>query len=221
MKGLSLTLMSNPRLAMEFFMYLPHVKQNGEYYSVDVSPCLFLKKKSTLQQSIPGERQKLVQYKITPKNIVDVISTINSAVKWFYREDMKDMYGYNDNNELVFNLNYNKLSVRTRPSKNDGSFLQILPTLVKENDGVGEGVVIIINSIDNSFYLYREELEAVLALLSKFSFYDTASFAMTALKTAIDMNTVDDGRPKMMNDKYTFNGKKNIWEKEKKDIRAT
>lgn len=220
MKSVSTLLYSNTRMTITFFMYLPEVLYNNQMYQVNMSPCLFIRKKKQAQDY----EKKTIQYKVTPKNIYNLLVNINTAVKWFYQKEFEDLFGYNDRNELILNPKYRQINVKTRPEKGQNQYIQIYPALVQLEDSVSdadkEGYVFIINHTDYAFYLHREELETILSILSKFSFIEMMNSVLSSILYAKSMDEIN-GQSKINNDRYHYNDSKNIWVKEKKDNRTT
>lgn len=221
MKSVSTILYTNTRMTISFFMYLPDVTLQNQTYNVTMSPCLFIRKKRQQSQSFD---KKIIQFKVTSRNIYNLVANINVAVKWFYQDEFKDLFGYNERNELMLNPKYRQINVKTKLEKDQDQYIQIYPALVQLPDIITEqdkeGYIFIINHMDNAFYLHREELECILGILKDFSFVNMSNLILTSILCAKEINELNDGS-KINNEKYSFNESKNIWVKEKKDLRMT
>lgn len=221
MKSITLDWYTNSRVNLSFFMYLPEVSLVNQSYKAMLRPCLFLQKKHIFNPN--GENQKQqVRYKITTRNIADLIRVINTAIGWFYDDSLKDLYGYNDENELVFNLKYREINSRTKPEKDSSQYIQLYPSLVKPDTFAKgeEGVLWVMNSKDYAFYMTLTELEDLLSVLKDFSFIGAVNTALSTISIARILNSIDDGT-RINNESYSFNEGKNIWVKEKVDKRFT
>lgn len=127
------------------------------------------------------------KFKINTTSIYSVIQGFKTVLDWFYDKDKNDMFVIGEAGNLIFNNDYNNLSVSI--SSYDNQHLEILPCVNnKKNDRGVEGVCIFVNRYEASMILTRKELEEVYVLLSTFSFQTEALYLLTADMIAVKGN---------------------------------
>ena len=175
--SLSQKLFSTDRLLMSAFMYLPSAYlQYTNSYNIRVSPILSFKYVGP--QSTPNDvnYMKDTIYKVTPRNIYRTIKFFNSIVKWFYDENLKDLFLQGENNKLIFNTEYTKLSMVTKPDPFSNSVMKATPAVIRFETGQEyEGIYLYINRNDFVIPLVLSDVEDILSILSNFSFENAAS----------------------------------------------
>ena len=115
-----------------------------------------------------GSRQT---FTITPATHYQVLSARRKAVEWFYAEDKPDLFVLNEKDQLVFNNDYNELSVLVHSAQTYNEHLEIRPCVNNADSDRGhEGVILFINAMDGAVVLNREEFEELYVLLSGFSY---------------------------------------------------
>ena len=93
------------------------------------------------------------------------------AVEWFYDEGKPDLFVVNEKDQLVFNNDYNELSVLVHSAQAYNEHLEIRPCVNNADSDRGhEGVILFINAMDGAVVLNREEFEELYVLLSGFSY---------------------------------------------------
>lgn len=109
------------------------------------------------------------KFKITPISHYDVVSKLKMAVDWFYDKKMNDLFLVDERNVLVFNNDYNKLSITIHSSFNQ--HMEIRPVVNNSTSDRGkEGVIIRINQSGSVIVMNREEFERFYFFLANFSY---------------------------------------------------
>ncbi len=198
-------LYKNTRYVLEFFMYEPKVEKYKENYNITVNPILTLRQ---LNSASYNEDYSTIQdrsYRITPRNLYRVLKFFNIIVKWFYDESKKDLFLINDENELVFNSDYNNLYTITAKTLNENCTMKAIPTVVIFNDKKYEGIHLYINKSTNVIIMTKEEVEMILGFLKEFSFNDEIIECLTALEYASRNNLIQDNTGGFNNNNNTNN----------------
>ena len=143
--------------------------------------------KLTLMHTVTKEK-----FKITPRNIYNIVRNLETAVNWFYDENMKDMF-FMDNGILCFNYDYGKMyAMATSP---EGEHIEIRPTVDYGKSERGrESVVIFLNNTDSQVIMERADLEAFYTILKEFSFQSEALLLLYELDRAIEKYISDGGK---------------------------
>lgn len=175
--SISQKLFSTDRMNMSAFMYLPSAYlAYTNAYSLRMSPIITIR--WTAPVNAPEELRfaKDGMYKITPRNIYRTIKFFNSIVKWFYDEDMKDLFVQGENGKLLFNPDYSKLCVSTKPDPFSDSVMKATPAVIRYETGQEyEGIYLYINKNEFIIPLILSDIEDILGILSTFSFEGAAS----------------------------------------------
>ena len=110
-------------------------------------------------------------FTITPACHYQVLAGMKRAVEWFYDEGKPDLFVVNEKDQLVFNNDYNELSVLVHSAQAYNEHLEIRPCVNNADSDRGhEGVILFINAMDGAVVLNREEFEELYVLLSGFSY---------------------------------------------------
>lgn len=124
------------------------------------------------------------QIRITEKTLKRFTLCLRRAVEWFYDDAKKDMFLYDDNNDLTFNFRYKDLNEIYQDPFNSNIFMKILPSAIQSKNGkLIEGVNIYINQIETMVSLSRYDLEDLLAVMSGFSFHQEGILLLIAYYT--------------------------------------
>lgn len=185
----------NSRLDMDFFMYLPTgtAGANGDTITVNCNPVLYLRYKPPKNISQEYNFSKAA-YKVTPKNLYHVIKFFNTIMKWFFDDQYSDLYLLNENNELVFNADYNKLSISTHRGDYDTCIMQAIPTVVKLGDKSYEGINLYINTSTYCAPLTFQEVSIIFGILKDFSFSEEVTKLITCYNYIKTYNSYSSGR---------------------------
>ena len=110
-------------------------------------------------------------FTITPSTHYQVVSGLKKAIQWFYDEDKPDLFVLNEKDQLVFNNDYNELSVLMHSPQIYNEHMEIRPCVNNSfTDRGHEGVIIFINASDAAVVINREELEEIYTVLNNFSY---------------------------------------------------
>jgi hypothetical protein len=131
----------------------------------------FIKPNFTLKLSFVNTITK-DKFKITTQSIYGLIKGLETAVSWFYDENMKDLF-FIDDDVLQFNYDYAKLCVSiTSP---DNEHIEIRPVVdYTETDRGRESIVMYINSTASQTVMTRAQFESFYVALKEFSFQTEA-----------------------------------------------
>ena len=158
------------RLSVTAFMMLPDVTKstNKNTFGITCNPVLYIRYKPRRDEKVDWNDSA---FKINPKNLYRVVRFFNRAVSWFYDKDLEDLYLVGDNNELIFNSDYNKLNVMTDKEPKSNMAMKIIPAVVTDDAShYYEGVILYINKTDYAITLTLQELESLLNILTNLSF---------------------------------------------------
>lgn len=167
--SLSKSLFDTFRVSLSGYIILPEVmKGNGSNYSIKSNPVLYLRYKGRKEEQVDWNTSA---FKINPKNLYKTIKFFNRAVSWFYDKDLKDLFVLGDNNELIFNSDYNKLMVLTDKDPKSSSAMKAVPAVITQDNGSSyEGIILYINKPEYAVPMTLQELESLLGILAHFSF---------------------------------------------------
>ena len=172
---------SNSRMELEFFMYLPtgtYRTKDGTSLLINCNPILNLRYKKS-DKIVSEYDYTKAAYRITPRNLYNVIVFLNTVVNWFFGDEYKDLYLENENGDLIFNADYNKLSASTRKGDYDQQIMQAIPTIVRYGDKLCEGIHLYVNKSEYCIPLVYHEVATIFGLLKDFNF--TAEVTNTIL----------------------------------------
>lgn len=163
--------MSGYRYALNFFTYVPKVyKGQSDGFTITSNPILMLRYVPPKGTQV---NYKESYFKITQKNLYRTVKFLNRAVSWFYDKDLRDLFLEGDNHELIFNADYNKLSIITdRDPYNVKNAMKAIPAVIPIADTGKEyeGIYLYITKPEYCVPLPLYEAEAILHCLSNFSF---------------------------------------------------
>lgn len=186
------TLVSGYRYALNFFTYLPKVikGQKGNGFTVSSNPVLMLIYKPPKGVQVNFKES---YYKITPKNLYRTIKFFNRVVSWFYDKELQDLYLNGENNELIFNADYNRLKVVTDYDPNNLTAMKAIPAVISYDNGKEyEGIYLYINKTDYVIPLPLFEIEALLGILSHFSFEAKMNELINSFMIALQTQSIQE-----------------------------
>lgn len=165
-------------------MYLPSISVSASNTAtVSYNPILNLRHKQSKNLTESYDYSKAT-YKITPRNLFVIITFFNNIMKWFYDDNFSDLFLNDENGNIIFNADYNKLSESTPRGDFDQCIMQAVPTIVQYGDRVYEGIHLYINSTSNCISLTYQEVTALFGVLKDFSFPNEVSAMLTAYEYA-------------------------------------
>lgn len=187
---------SNSRMELEFFMHLPSLQKgvSSDTARVQVYPSLYLRYKKNPKISEAYDYKKAM-FRITPANLYTVVKFFNKAVSWFYLDEYKDLFLTDENNQLVFNADYGKLSAVTPRGMYDQSVMQLVPSIIRFGDTSYEGVHLFVNTSQYCIPLTYRELGDVFNILREFRFMEEMNALLQAYQIATQQNRVGAYRP--------------------------
>lgn len=187
------TLYKSTRYIIEFFMYVPKVNEYNKNYNIQTNPILTLRQLNAQSFQEDFSTMQDRSFRITPRNYYKTLKFFNAIVGWFYDENMKDLYVVNDEDELVFNSDYNSLYLVTQKGVNEQSQLKAMPTVITFNEKRYEGIHLYINRPSNLIILTKDEVEMVFGFLKDFSFQTEVLSSLMIVENARNNKTVNTG----------------------------
>lgn len=209
--SISQKLFSTDRMNMSAFMYLPSAyTPSPNNYSLRMSPIILLRWTAPVNAPDDLKYAKEGMYKITPRNIYRTIKFFNSIVKWFYDEDMKDLFVQGDTGKLLFNPDYAKLGVVTKPDPFSENIMKATPAVIRYETGQEyEGIYLYINKNEFLIPLTLSDVEDILGILSTFSFEGAASSMLLGLMQSKTAGRIYD---KPYSSNRAYNNQPSQWE---------
>lgn len=192
----------NSRMELEFFMYLPNgVYTNPEKSSISINcnPVLYLRCKKNKYVTEEWDYMKS-SFKINPRNLYTVIKFFNTIMGWFYDDKYSDLFLVDENGKLIFNADYNKLSVSTPRGDYDQFIMQAIPTVVTLGDKLYEGIHLYINRSLYCIPLTYQEVSIIFGILKDFSFTNEINNVLLSYAYIVKNNAFTAG------DRYTIGG---------------
>lgn len=193
------TLYKTSKLSLDFFVYAPTVSEYKDVYTIDINPILQLRQIPSGSLNEDSSTIKDRTYKITPRNFYKTIKFFNEIISWFYDDNKNDLFLVSEEtDELIFNADYNDLSLVTERSGFDTSIMKAVPAIITYNDNRHEGIYLYINKMNNVIILSLRELETLFGILKGFSFYETTNLVLnSALYANINKTVVSNyNKPK-------------------------
>lgn len=127
--------------------------------------------------------QSKEKFKISPISHYDIVSKLKTAVDWFYDKKMNDLFVVDERGVLIFNNDYNKLSITIHSNFNQ--HIEVRPVVNNANSERGkEGVIIRVNRSDAIIIMDREEFERMYFFLANFSYQSEMHLLLDVLKAA-------------------------------------
>ena len=194
-------IISNSKYDLELFMYLPSISiSQSNTASVSFNPILNLRHKPSKSLTEAYDYSKST-FKITPRNLFTIINFFNNIMKWFYDDNFSDLFLNDENGNIIFNADYNKLSESTPRGDFDQCIMQAVPTIVQYGDRMYEGIHLYINSVSNCITLTYQEVTSLFSVLKDFSFPNEVVNMITAYEYAKNNNRYMDS--------FNYSNKKN------------
>lgn len=187
------SLYRNTRYALEFFMYEPSIENWKTVYNINVNPILNFIQLNSGSNKEDFSTIKERTYRITPRNLYRTLKFFNRILEWFHDNDKKDLFLINDDNELVFNSDYSKLSLTTPKSLNEDCVMKAMPAVIVFNEKRYEGIYLYINKTSNLISLTRDEIEMLLGFLKDFSFQDEIITCLEIMRYSKERNMINTG----------------------------
>lgn len=179
-----------PKLEAIFWMRQFTIDTMMKRYQINYpSATLYLQKSTTYDErkNIDPNAAALLSFAITEYNIDEVKDIFSQALNWFTDENVKLLYGKNDDGVLMFNSEYSKLgALYVDEYSRVKTALKIVPTVVEVGIGVMvPGVVFYINQMDNGIIFKYSEFKRLANFILRFNFIPYIQFAMQCFQYSI------------------------------------
>jgi len=196
-KKLTDRLLSNSRMDLEFFMYMPEgnwTSRDHTTVSLHLNPVIYLRYKPPKNYSSEYDYGKAA-YKISPKNLYQVIKFFNTTITWLFGDKYTDLFLYNDEGRLIFNSDYKTLHVTMPTSDYTQQYMQAIPAVVEIGNKIYEGINLFINKTNYCIPLTYEEVSMVFNILKDFRFSEEVSMILTAYQYIETHNAFTESLP--------------------------
>ena len=187
-------LYTNSRMELESFMHTPTGTYTGKdrgTLNINTVPLLFLRYRKPKNISEEYDYTKAA-YKITTRNLYDVVRFFNVIMKWLFDDKYRDLFLTNDEGDLVFNADYSKLSVSTHRGDYDQCIMQAIPTIISIGDKKYEGVHLYINTTKYCISLTYQEVSILFGILKDFSFTEEALLLLNMYDYIMKNNAISE-----------------------------
>ena len=143
---------------------------------------LYLQKVVRYQEraAMDATTQKSLSFAITEYNINEVKEMCNEVMSWFLPENIKELYGQNDDGMLIFNNDYKELKASVTDEFGAvRTALKVVPTTMEVAQGkYAPGVVFYINRVANGVLLSQSQILRICKFIDGFDFLSWNQFAM-------------------------------------------
>ena len=182
---------SNSRMELDFFMYLPsgELRSKGSIMDIKINPILMLRYKQKDYLSEEYDYNKSV-FKITPRNLYGVIKFLNTTMEWLYTDKYSDLFLMDENNNIIFNADYNKLYAATHKGDYDQCIMKAVPSVVKLGEKSYEGIHLFINTSNYCIPLTHQEVAILYGILKDFRFSEEIASVLEAYRYIKDNDCI-------------------------------
>jgi hypothetical protein len=162
----------NSRINIDFFMFAPTAlyQSNISTYTLKYNPIIMIKRINP--NSANDGFQEKDTFKVNPRNLFKVIKFFNKIVTWFFDKSKEDLFLRDEDDNLIFNADYNKLSASVGADSIDAGAMKAIPALIELGGSKKEGVNLYINTLGNIIQLTSDEIGTIFELFRDFSFAD-------------------------------------------------
>lgn len=129
---------------------------------------------------LPEQDRKLLTYTVSNYNLIEIQEMFETALQWFTPENKEVLYSKTENGTLVFNGEYNNLSVKhVDEYSNIRTALKICPAIIEVGASVYEpGVILYINRSSNTVLIKESQFRRFARFIIGFRFETYTSFAL-------------------------------------------
>lgn len=162
------TIFSNKSLTVESFMYLPSPAVKNDVYDFTMYPIVNFR--YTPQKGEFISDTKLMSFKMTPRNHWKVLNFFNTMARWML--DFKDLFLYDDKNELIFNYDYKDLKELVKSNYTESLIMKAAPAVLTFNENKIPGVCLYINKENQMCQLTDDDVIQLFSVVRDFNFQD-------------------------------------------------
>lgn len=180
-KKVTRRLFKNSRVEIDFFMYLPigMMTKGNPTLTINVNPVVFIRCKPNKKIAEEFDYAK-AGFRVTPRNLYDVVNLFNTALSWFYTDTYQDLFLVDEDGKLIFNADYNKLSVKTHKGDYDNQIMMAIPTIIQLGDKTYEGLHLYINTQRYCIPLTYQEVSIIFELFKNLRFTEEISMMLAS-----------------------------------------
>lgn len=121
---------------------------------------------------------KSKMYSMTLKNRRATQRFFSKVLSWLEDASYADMFYYNTDNSIEFNLDYRDLIARLPQSKNNNYSLEARPVVYEDNMGRREGISLTFNQYENTVSISWEDFSVLADIVLNFDFEAEALLLM-------------------------------------------
>lgn len=164
-------------------------KGNKTYCDIKTKDLLIIK----IMKPSSGVTWQEASLRISPKNFRSVKKIFRSSLSWFYDKEKNDLYVYDENNNLRFNMDYKDLEERLVVGFQNRQLIGIRPDVIEYEGSKYEGVYFWITRLENGVMLTYLELEEIVSVLEGFSFQEEDVLAINTYMIAKQYQRIEKG----------------------------
>lgn len=181
--SISRPIYASKKLGIDLFLYVP----SGEYsisktgsigMRLKINPLLMLRLNNVYGK---GTSNQTANFRISPRNIYRIVLFFDTVLHWFTDPNMKDLFMLTDDNLLVFNNDYNSLSLLTEKDQFESGMLKAVPAIIDYGESRYEGISLFINTTENIVQLTVTEVKNIYGILKSFSFAEEVNLSIMTL----------------------------------------
>lgn len=130
---------------------------------------------------------KLLSFMVSPSNLQDVKDAFEKVDSWFTEESLKELYGVNDEGNLMFNMEYRDLKALCVDENGAvKTALKIVPAPVEiGNEKLEPGAILFINRQANAIILRTRQIRRLARFFLDFSFIAYDQYVMACFQYAL------------------------------------
>lgn len=189
-------LYKNNRITIDFFMHSPKMlcqkgktNTDGSLFTLNYNPVVFIKYINP--NSLNESYQANDSFKVTPKNLYRVVKFFNKVVSWFTDKNKIDLFLKDDDDNLIFNADYNKLYAIVGFRGNETCVMKAIPAIVEIGGNRHEGITLFINKEINRVPLTLDELVTIFEIFRTFSFYEEIICDLLSYQYAMSVGNIE------------------------------
>lgn len=129
------------------------------------------------------QKREKASYKISIENAYDIVNWLNDGLHWFYDEKYEDMFYLNDENEIIFNMDYKDLHLDTYREFPTDPMMRIYPNAIRRDEFSHSeyGIILLINRTENSYPVPLIECRKLISAITNHSFQMELNLIMNAV----------------------------------------
>lgn len=153
---------------------------NGNVGTVSAYPVILINYEPPRSIAAQGFRIKDAQFKVNPRNHLQIKRFFQKIYQWFDSDEYKDLFILDEHTgKLMVNMEYRNVMAKVSSSRYDSQAMLAVPTVVEFDSVQSEGCALAINNTTYTCPLTDLEVESILGILETFSFQTEAHLLTT------------------------------------------